>query len=122
MLSNPVQSLRYHIVMDSYKFSVAEVTKKYSLSRSWIYELRKRYEEEGIEGLLPRSRAPKNPVRKVTARVEQLVVYFKTKLVDWGATRIKNVLFSFRIELSESTIRGVWKKHGIIPKKRKKRL
>lgn len=119
--SDPVQALRYHIVMDSYKYSVEEVIKKHGYNKSWVYELRKRYNDEGIDGLLPRSRAPKNPFRKVTPRVEHLIVYFKKKLVNWGATRIKNVLSSFQIELCETTIREVWKKRGIVTNKRKNR-
>ncbi|MHA2295979.1 MAG: helix-turn-helix domain-containing protein [Candidatus Hodarchaeales archaeon] len=38
--------------MDSYNFSVLEVVKRYSFSRSWIYKLQKRYKEDGMEGLL----------------------------------------------------------------------
>ncbi|MFW9995342.1 MAG: hypothetical protein ACFFD4_25115 [Candidatus Odinarchaeota archaeon] len=48
------------------------------------------------------------------------MVYFKKKLAGWGATWMKNALISFRIDLCETTIRGIWKKHGITPKRQKK--
>ncbi|MFW9995339.1 MAG: helix-turn-helix domain-containing protein [Candidatus Odinarchaeota archaeon] len=80
MLSNPLQSLRYLIVMDSHTFSVEETSKKYGFCGSWIYELRRHYREEGITGLLPRSRAPKKPYKKVTPLAEHLTVHFKKKL------------------------------------------
>jgi transposase InsO family protein len=73
-----------------------------------------------MKGMKKRSRAPKNPFRKVTPRVETLVVHFKEKLPNWGATRVKNLLEYFEIYLSEPTIRTVWKKHGYKPQKRRK--
>ncbi|MFW9997790.1 MAG: helix-turn-helix domain-containing protein [Candidatus Odinarchaeota archaeon] len=81
--------LRYHAVMDSYKLSVQEASKKYGFCRTQIYELRKRWKQEGMTGLQPRSTAPKDPFKKVTPRMEALIVYFKKTLPDWGATRMK---------------------------------
>ena len=34
---------------------------------------------------------------------------------------MKSLLASHRIDLSEPTIRKIWKKHGFLPKRRKKR-
>ena len=115
------QRLRYHIILDSYESSVRATSQKYKVSISFIYKLRKRWKSEGIQGLIPRSKAPKNPHRKVTARIEEITIYFKHKLKNWGATRMRNLLASHRIDLSEPTIRKIWKKHGILPKRRKKR-
>ena len=121
MHTNPEQYLRYHILLEFYKSSVQIAAQKYEVSISFIYKLRKRWELEGISGLLPQSKVPKNPYRKVTTRIEKLTMYFKQKLKHWGATRMKNLLACFRIDLSEPTIRKIWKKHGIDPKYRKKR-
>lgn len=115
------QRFRYQIILDSHESSVLATSQKYGVSTSFIYKLRRRWETEGMQGLLPRSKAPKNPYRKVTARIEGLTMYFKHKLKHWGATRMKNILASHRIDLSEPTIRKIWKKHGILPKCRKKR-
>ena len=115
------QRFRYQIILDSYESSVHAASQKYGVSTSFIYKLRKRWEADGMQGLIPLSKAPKNPYRKVTNRIEELTMYFKRKLKSWGATRMRNLLASHRIDLSEPTIRKIWKKHGILPKHRKKR-
>ena len=115
------QRVRYYILLDSYESSVGTTSQKFGVSQSFIYKWRRRWETEGIRGLISRSKAPKNPYRKVTARIEELTMYFKHKLKNWGATRMKNLLACYRIDLSEPTIRKIWKKHGILPKHAKKR-
>ena len=95
------QHLRYQIILDSYESSVRTTSQKYEISLSFIYKLRKRWEANGIQGLIPRSKAPRNPYRKVTTRIEELTMYFKHKLKNWGATRMKNLLdFKFVSNLS----------------------
>ena len=73
------QRLRYHILLDSYESSVHATSQKYGISASYIYKLRKRWNTEGIRGLIPRSKAPKNPYRKVTALIKEFTMYFKHK-------------------------------------------
>ena len=99
------QRVRYRILLDSYESSVYITSQKYEVNSSFIYKLRKRWETEGIQGLIPRSKAPKNPYRKVTILIEEFTVYFKHKLKHWGATRMKNLLACYRIDLSEPTIK-----------------
>lgn len=116
----PEQILRYNIVLFSYKSSVRRTAREYSISESLVYKLRRKWKREGMKGMEKRSRAPENPFRKVTPRVETLVIHFKKKLPGWGATRVRSLLEYFKVYLSEPTIRKVWKKHGYEPRKRRK--
>lgn len=120
MLFPPEQVFRYRIVLTSYISPVSVVARDYGVSESLVYKLRRRYGQEGMEGLKTRSRAPKNPFRKVTPRVEALIVDLKKNMPGWGATRMRNVLECLGIVISETTIRKYWKKHGLVIKKRKK--
>ena len=107
MNSSLKQRFRYQILLESYKSSVQSTAQKYEVRSPFIYKLRKRWEREGFNGLYPRTTAPKNPHRKVTARIEKVTMYFKQKLTNWGATRMRNLLASHRINLSELIIRKI---------------
>ncbi|MFW9992325.1 MAG: helix-turn-helix domain-containing protein [Candidatus Odinarchaeota archaeon] len=118
MRYTPEQRLRWHMVMMSYKSSVRKAARFHDVSVSLVYKFRRRYKQEGMEGVKSRSRAPKNPFRKVTPRVEAWIVYLKKKLSGWGATRMKYLLEHVNINLSEPKIRKTWKKRDLTPKKR----
>ena len=54
------------------KCSISEAAKMYGLSRPSFYKARDRFEKEGVSGLLPRKRGPKN-AHKLTGDVLRFV-------------------------------------------------
>lgn len=57
--------------------SIAQAATEFGLSRPTIYQAQQQFQEQGLQGLLPRKRGPKNP-RKLTPEIRR-------HLQDWAA-------------------------------------
>ena len=64
--------------------NVKAVAAELGISRQWMYELRRRYEAEGLAGLEPRSRRPGSAPQQMSADVEDRVVRLRKELTDAG--------------------------------------
>lgn len=64
--------------------SVSAFCREHELSRKTFYELRRRYREEGLEGLVPRSRRPLSCPSQTPTAVVDLVVAKRTSLLSEG--------------------------------------
>lgn len=62
----------------------AEVSRTYGVSPRWVYELCRRFDEQGSAGLEPRRRAPRTVPRRTPARVEDAIVALRKELTDLG--------------------------------------
>src|SRR3954454_23522263 len=62
----------------------AEVTAAYGVSRSWLYELLKRYRAEGEAAFQPRSRRPHTSPRATPPATVELVLQLRKQLSDTG--------------------------------------
>jgi transposase InsO family protein len=76
----------------------AEVSRDYGVSPRWVYELCRRFDAEGDEGLEPRSRRPRSSPRRTTGTVEDEIVALRKELeaqgLDAGAHTIAYHLIS----------------------------
>lgn len=64
--------------------SPAEVIAAYGVSRSWLYELLKRYRAEGDAAFEPRSRRPRTSPRATPHATVELVLRIRKQLADSG--------------------------------------
>jgi len=64
--------------------NVAAFCREHGVSRETFYVWRRRYRDEGLEGLEPRSRAPKTRPGRVGADVEEAIVALRKELADLG--------------------------------------
>jgi transposase InsO family protein len=86
--------------------SVAKTCRYYGISRPLFYRWRRRYEEEGLDGLRPRSRRPKTSPRATSTEVVGKVIYLRTNY-HFGPQKISMYLKRYHdIEISQS---GVWR-------------
>ena len=73
--------------------SVSAFCAEHGLTRKTFYELRRRYREEGLEGLVPRSRRPLSSPGQTPATVVELIVAERARLnaegLDAGAQSIR---------------------------------
>jgi len=65
--------------------SIREVARAYGVSKSWVYELTRRYREGGTLALEPLSKAHKSDPRQMGIEVEEEVIRLRKQLVDLGA-------------------------------------
>jgi transposase len=68
--------------------SVAEVCRRHGISRASFYRYRRRYVDEGVEGLEPRSRRPRSSPGQIEAELEVEIVSMRKRHPRWGARRI----------------------------------
>jgi len=62
----------------------AEVTRDYRVSRQWVHELIKRFDAEGEQGLLPRSRRPRASPHRTPEALEDEIVELRKSLAEHG--------------------------------------
>lgn len=64
--------------------NVTALAAELGISRRWVYELRRRFEAEGLAGLEPRSRRPGSFPQQMPADVEDRIVRLRKELTDAG--------------------------------------
>ena len=62
----------------------AEVARDYGVSPRWVYELCRRFDAEGQDGLEPRSRRPRRSASRTPIEVEDEIVELRKDLLDGG--------------------------------------
>src|ERR1700730_3229997 len=76
--------------------SPTELARSHGISRSWVFELLKRYREAGDEGLKPRSRRPRSCPHQVSPEIQARIVELRHQLLldgfDAGAQTIAHYL------------------------------
>lgn len=62
----------------------SEVARDYGISRRWVHELVRRFEEQGAAGLEPRSRRPRASPSRVPTQIEDEIVMLRKVLSEQG--------------------------------------
>ncbi|MFQ5968574.1 MAG: IS481 family transposase [Acidimicrobiia bacterium] len=107
--------------------NVSELARELGISRVWLYELRRRYETEGLAGLEARSRRPHSSPGQMPAGVEDEVVRLRKELTDQGADAGAATIrwhlqrSGMKRLPSESAIYRTLKRRGLVEDEPKKR-
>ena len=99
--------------------SPTELAKSHGISRTWIYELMKRFRRGGYEALEPRSRRPHSCPHQHGPRVEEAILALRRSLAeaghDAGAQTIAHHLRgTTAVVPAVSTIWRILSRHGLI--------
>ena len=97
--------------------SPTEVCAAYGVSRSWVYDLLKRYRAEGDAAFQPRSRRPRSSPQATLAATVELVLRLRKRLseagLDAGADTVRwHLIHHHRTTLSRATVHRILAKHG----------
>lgn len=106
----------------------AEVAARYGVHRSWVYRLKARYEAEGEQALVARSKRPRTSPRAASAASVELVLRLRKELgeqgLDAGADTVGwHLTHHHDLTLSRATINRILARHGAVvpePAKRPK--
>lgn len=105
--------------------SIAELCREYGITRPTAYKWLVRYDEEGIEGLRDRSRAPHHPAHGLEEGVKTWILAVKGKHPFWGARKIVAYLEAQSPKQkwpAVSSVGELLKQQGLtVPKKRQRR-
>jgi transposase-like protein len=71
---------------------IGEVAERYGTTRQSLHTWRKRFEQEGLDGLSDRSRRPRTSPTRLPAAVEAAICEARRQHPRWGARRISHEL------------------------------
>ena len=93
--------------------SIAELARRYGVSRKTAHKWIGRYEQESVAGLRDRSRAPLVHPNAILAETERLILEWKAKYPLWGAPKIHSKLLGLEDCPAESTVSNILRRHGL---------
>lgn len=96
--------------------NVAEVCRRFGISRKTGYKWLRRYEAEGDGGLGDRSRRPHSSPSRTPLWVEEAVCEIRRAHRRWGGRKIRLVMLKRGDEVvpAESTITDILRRHGLL--------
>jgi transposase InsO family protein len=118
--------VRLRAAIASEDLNVAAFCRERGISRQTFYGWRRRYQAEGLDGLEPRSRAPKTSPGRIAADVEEAIVALRKELADLGVDHGPSTIQwhlgrAGRRAPSEATIWRVLVRRGfVVPEPRKR--
>ena len=91
--ATPVESrLDFVHAVKRAEVSMAELCRRFGVSRQNGYKWLQRYEESGLAGLELRSRAPNTSPRSMTSEVRELVLAARKRFPHWGPRKLRAIL------------------------------
>jgi transposase InsO family protein len=100
------------IELAEYLKNVSQACKINGVSRQHFYDIKKAYEEHGIEGLKEKTRRKPCIKNRVAPEVEEAVVKMAIEYPAYGQTRAANELRKDGILVSGGGVRSIWLRHG----------
>lgn len=95
--------------------TVTDVCRRYGISRDTYYRYRRRYLEEGIDGLEDKSRKPRSSPKQILADLEVRIVELRRDHPRWGARRIRAELTRQGLDApAVSTIHQALRRNGLV--------
>jgi transposase InsO family protein len=96
-----------------YLQNISHACKINGVSRQHFYDIKKAYEEHGLEGLREKSRRKSCMKNRVAPEVEEAVVNMAYEYPAYGQTRVANELRKTGILVSGGGVRSIWVRHGL---------
>lgn len=101
-----------------------DLCREFGISRKTGYKIRKRYEEEGIEALIDRSRRPYSSPTKTPRLIVELIVDLRLLKPTWGPKKLLWLLKKHYPNVplpAESTIALILKREGLVKGRKRRR-
>jgi transposase InsO family protein len=104
--------------------SMSALCEQYHISRPVGYKWLRRYQREGLAGLLDRSRAPARQARATPAAVVAAIVALRQRHPSWGPRKLRARLRHLEPATpwpAASTIGAILRREGLCPRRRRRR-
>ena len=93
--------------------NISEACRTLGISRQHYYDIRTAIEEEGLDGLLEKSRCAPRPSNRVAPHIEQAVLDYSMDFPTHGHVRVANELRKKGLIISPGGVRCVWLRHDL---------
>ncbi len=105
-------------------FEIAELWRRYGISRPTGYKWIQRFEDEGFVGLEERSRRPEGCSHETAIEITEAILELRRKHPYWGAKKLLAILKKRHPQVgwpARSTVCDLLARHGMIEKKRRRK-
>ena len=104
--------------------NISEAAKRSGVSRKHIYDIKKTLREEGVAGLIEKTKRVPRVANRFNKEVEEAILAYSLHFPTHGQTRTANELNrKHRWNISAGGVRSLWLRHGLeVMSKRLKRL
>jgi transposase InsO family protein len=96
-----------------YLKNVSQACKINGVSRQHFYDIKKAYDEQGIEGLKEKTRRKPCIKNRVAPEVEEAVVKMAIEYPAYGQARASNELRKEGVLVSGGGVRSIWQRHNL---------
>jgi len=93
--------------------NISKACRYMKYSRSQFYEIKRRFELEGFEGLIDRPPIPKSHPRKKSGELVDRVFALTRRYPSWGQQRIAVQLNLEGFSIDPTTVHKIWKKENL---------
>ena len=93
--------------------NISQACRKLGVSRQHYYDIRRAIEEEGLDGLLEKSRRVARIGNRVASEIERRVLGYSLEYPTHGQVRAVNELKRQGIQISVGGVRSIWLRHNI---------
>lgn len=103
--------------------NISEACRNLGVSRQHYYDIKSALAEDGIAGLLEKSRKMPRIANRIGPELEKMILDYSLEYPTHGQKRVCNELTKQGVQISDGGVRGVWLRHNLLRKKeRLKRL
>lgn len=103
--------------------NISEACRNLGVSRQHYYDIKTAIQEDGLEGLLEKSRRSPRTANRLSPEIERMILDYSLEYPTHGQVRVANQLKARGINVSDGGVRGVWARHELLRKgERLKRL
>lgn len=99
--------------------NISEACRRLQVSRQHYYDIKTAIREEGIEGLLEKSRRRKTTDTRIPEEFSQRVLDYCLEFPTQGQVRVANELTKSGFAISASTVHSIWKRNQLTTKKQR---
>ena len=99
------------ILYDEGAKTAEEISAAYNISDRTLRRWHASYQKNGINGLKPKSTAPKRQANQTPKRLVQRIISLKGRNPAWGARRLK---FQYDLPLHWGTVHDILKRNGLL--------
>jgi transposase InsO family protein len=110
------QRIRFAVLAERGEQTMAALCREFDISRQAGYKWLSRYREQGVAGVVERSRRPRSSPGRTPDELEQRVVEQRRNRPDWGARKLQVMLVREGVELPVITIHRILLRHGLVHK------
>lgn len=122
--TNPMEErMRFIVAHEQGLYSMTELCERHGISRQAGYDVLKRYQAEGVEGLKDRSHAPRHCPHRITPEVAEALLQLRRRRPSWGPRTLLGRLAIDRPDLrlpAASTVGDLLTREGLVKPRRKR--